>query len=545
MDNLQEKLIAARRGDSDAWEAVVRRYQDMAVGYAFALLGDWQEAEDAAQEAFITAFYALIKLRRLEAFPGWLRRIVHSRACRRTRRDEPTIVSLEQAGDIAAVEAAPDALPQALSDAIDALPESQRTALLLHYMNDYRQREIAEFLQIPLGTVKSRLYHARKNLKQRMETLNDFNQKRPSRDDQFTSKVMRLFDATKFGDIDDVRRLLTEDSALANAEGVVRTSLWASDAKALHVAVMHGRKDIVDLLLAHGADIHARDEKYRFNALIHAIDLADFMPHYADLDMVGHLLSRGALKDVWACAWLGDRDGVQAWLDEDPSLINAIGPGPSTLLSFCRDMDWIEFYLQRGADPLQSYPRHGKTRSSCPLRDHAYRRNYPGVRRFLSHLGWRVDIHWASLMGDLDAATALVDAHGELLHTRTPAAHVLGAGMSPLHLAAQGGHLDVMRWLLDAGADVNAPDERGYTPLHFVVCYGPKAFVDPLPDLNQAAEDVGVYELLLDVPALLLEHGADLGATETETGLTPLQLAQSDFEDETDRSALISLLESR
>ena len=105
MDNLQEKLIAARRGDSDAWEAVVRRYQDMAVGYAFALLGNWQEAEDAAQEAFITAFYALIKLRRLEAFPGWLRRIVHSRACRRTRRDEPTIVSLEQAGDIAAVEA--------------------------------------------------------------------------------------------------------------------------------------------------------------------------------------------------------------------------------------------------------------------------------------------------------------------------------------------------------------------------------------------------------------------------------------------------------
>ena len=95
------------------------------------------------------------------------------------------------------------------------------------------------------------------------------------------------------------------------------------------------------------------------------------------------------------------------------------------------------------------------------------------------------------------------------------------------------------------GADVNAADDRGYTPLHFVIAHGPKAFVDPLPDLSQAAEDVGVYELLLDVPALLLEHGADPGAREHEHGWTPLDLAQSDFEDETDRSALIALLEAR
>ena len=123
----------------------------------------------------------------------------------------------------------------------------------------------------------------------------------------------------------------------------MRTSLWGSDALALHVAVMHGRVDIVDMLLAHGADINARDEKYRFNALIHAIDLADFMPEYAALGMVDFLLERGAERDVWACAWLGDMAGVKERLDENPALVNEIGPGPSTLLSFCRDVETIQF----------------------------------------------------------------------------------------------------------------------------------------------------------------------------------------------------------
>ena len=157
-----------------------------------------------------------------------------------------------------------------------------------------------------------------------------------------------------------VKRMLAEDSRLANASGYVRTSLWGSDALALHVAVMHGRVDIVDLLLAHGADINARDEKYRFNALIHAIDLADFMPEYAALGMVDFLLERGAEKDVWACAWLGDMAGVKERLDENPALVNEIGPGPSTLLSFCRDVETIQFYLNYGADPLRAYERSGK-----------------------------------------------------------------------------------------------------------------------------------------------------------------------------------------
>ena len=548
MEELSGLIIAARKGDSDAFEEVLRRFQDMAVGYAYALLGDWQDAEDAAQEAFIAAYYGLINLRDPAAFPGWFRRVVYTRAQRRLRVKEPALVSLEHVGEIAILDSGLDrgtgAMAEDVAAALDALPESQRAATLLHYMNDYSLAEIAAFLGIPIGTVKSRLYHARQSLKERMTELNSLSAQRPSRDNQFAEKVMRLFDAAKAGDSDIVKRMLVADGALANASGYIRTSLWGSDALALHVAVMHGRKDIVDLLLAHGADINARDARYGFNALIHAIDLADFMPEYAALGMVDFLLERGAEKDVWACAWLGDMQAVKQRLDANPALVNEIGPGPSTLLSFCRDVETIQFYLDYGADPLREYERSGKYGRTTPLRDIAYRRNYEATRHLLRHLGWAVDIFWASIMGDRARTRALLAEDNARARAATAPDHVLGAGLSPLHLAAQGGHLDVMKALLTSGADVNARAANGYTPLHFAICFGPKQFLEPLPALSETAEDIGVYRLLTAVPQFLIEHGADLNARETSRNRSPLELARSPFEDETDRGDVFKLLEA-
>ena len=199
------------------------------------------------------------------------------------------------------------------------------------------------------------------------------------------------------------------------------------------------------------------------------------MPEYAALGMVDFLLERGAEKDVWACAWLGDRAGVKAHLDADPSLVNQIGPGPSTLLSFCRDVKSIQFYLDYGADPLAAYERSGKTGWTTPLRDIAYRRNYDCTRYLLAHLGWTVDIFWSSVMGEIERAAATLADDPQLASAATADEHVLGAGLSPLHLAAQGGHIELMAALLAAGADVNAGDARGYTPLHFAICFGPQA----------------------------------------------------------------------
>lgn len=548
MENLTGLIVAARKGDNEAFELVVRRFQDLAVGYAYTQLGDWQEAEDAAQEAFLAAWIGLMKLRDAAAFPGWFRRIVYTQANRRLRVKQPMAVSLEQVAEIAVADGAgrmeQTPAADAVAAALESLPEAQRTVALLHYMNDFRQREIAAFLEIPVGTVKSRLYHARKQLKERLMDLSDISTQRPSRDDQFTEKVMRLFDAAKTGDSALVNALLEQDSRLANASAYVRTSLWGADAQALHVAVMHGRKDIVDLLLAHGADINARDDKYGFNALIHAIDLADFMPEYAALGMVDYLLERGAEKDVWACAWLGDGAGVRERLDENPALVNEIGPGPSTLLSFCRDVKSIRFYLDYGADPLREYERSGKYGRTTPLRDIAYRRNYEATRHLLDHLGWAVDIFWASVMGDQARVRELLADDSGLLKAATPPDHVLGAGLSALHLAAQGGHIDVMGALIAAGADVNARAADGQTPLHFAICFGPKEFLDPLPDLTEAAQDIGVYRLLTEAPKFLVDRGADLRARESVGDRTPLELAMSPFEDETDRSEVIALLKA-
>ncbi len=547
MEDLTTLVTHARRGDSGAYEQIVQRFQDMAVGYAYALVGDWQQAEDVAQEAFISAYYTLTQLRDTAAFPGWFRRIVFTQANRRQRVLQPVLVSLDQVAEVSAFDTV-DTLEQretraALYNAIHDLPDHQRDVVLLFYMGDYSQQEIASFLEIPVATVKTRLHYARKQLKMRISTLNDLQSQRPSKDNQFTEKVMRLFEATKSGNLDDVKQLLAADQSLAQASGYIQTALWGADAHALHVAVMHGRKDIVDLLLANGADINARDETYRFSALIHAIDLADFMPEYAELEMVDFLLERGAEKDIWACWWLGDREGVKRWIDKDPTLVNQVGPGPSTLLSFTKEIKAIDFLLGYGADPLLTYRVPGWWEQRNPLGLIAYRGNYNAVRHLLAHIGMDVDVFLASIMGDAGTVQQFITADSSLAQAMTPADHVLGSQLTALHLAASGGHAELVEWLLANGADINSSGYKGFTPLHFVISFGPKKLFDPLPSVEQSTQGVGVYHLLTDMPRLLINNGADLTARERERHLTPLGLATGKFTDETDRCAVIKLLE--
>ena len=86
MEDVQSLVVKARAGDLAAFEDLVRRFQNMACGYAYARLGDFHLAEDAAQEAFIDAYRLLPDLRAPAAFAGWLRRIVFKHCDRFTRR---------------------------------------------------------------------------------------------------------------------------------------------------------------------------------------------------------------------------------------------------------------------------------------------------------------------------------------------------------------------------------------------------------------------------------------------------------------------------
>ena len=97
MKELRDLVTQARMGDHHAYETIVRRFQDMAVGYGYTLLGDMDLAEDVAQEAFINAFYHLPDLRAPAAFPGWFRRIVSTQVHRLKRRNEVATIPLDKA----------------------------------------------------------------------------------------------------------------------------------------------------------------------------------------------------------------------------------------------------------------------------------------------------------------------------------------------------------------------------------------------------------------------------------------------------------------
>jgi RNA polymerase sigma factor (sigma-70 family) len=197
MENLKSLIKKAQDGDLEAFGRIVRRFQDMAVSYAYSILGDFHLAEDAAQEAFIETYCCLSGVSNPDTFPGWFRKIVFKQCDRITRGKRVETVPLEAAAGVPSREKGPaeTVLEQELKDsvlaAIQALPEKQRIVTMLFYINGYSQNEISDFLEIPVTTVKKRLQYSRKRLKERMISMvqDTLYEKRPSRDEQFVNTV--------------------------------------------------------------------------------------------------------------------------------------------------------------------------------------------------------------------------------------------------------------------------------------------------------------------------------------------------------------------
>jgi RNA polymerase sigma factor (sigma-70 family) len=173
VDSLPDLISACRNGDLDAFGEIVRRFQNMAYGCAYAILSDSHLAEDVAQEAFIEAFHKLGELRDPAAFPGWFRRIVLTRCNRHSRRHRVETVPLGEAAELAGNVGMPDqewsrkeAREQVLA-AVRSLPEPQRLAVTLFYLGEHSSADVAGFLGISVGAVRKRLYDARRNLRER------------------------------------------------------------------------------------------------------------------------------------------------------------------------------------------------------------------------------------------------------------------------------------------------------------------------------------------------------------------------------------------
>lgn len=185
---------AARR---EAFGELVVRFQDMAFGCAFVVLGDVYLAQDTAQEAFVSAWQKLAQLREPAAFPGWLKRIVLTQCNRLTRCQRLQVLPLEAGVNASTGEPGPHDFAERkqlltrVLQAINALPENERLVTTLFYVNGYTQADIGEFLEVPVSTVNKRLYSARQKLKGSVVELfkGDVQQQRPSRNNNFVNEV--------------------------------------------------------------------------------------------------------------------------------------------------------------------------------------------------------------------------------------------------------------------------------------------------------------------------------------------------------------------
>ncbi len=170
-------LDRLRAGDAPAFEDLVMTYQHRVFGVALRMLGNRAEAEEVAQEAFVRAHRALGEFRGDAKLSTWLYAIT-SRLClnrlasgerRMARQGEDALLRLSDAGP------RPDAalerreLEAALGRAIADLPEDRRIVVVLRDLEGLSYEEIAQVLELELGTVRSRLHRARAELREKLE----------------------------------------------------------------------------------------------------------------------------------------------------------------------------------------------------------------------------------------------------------------------------------------------------------------------------------------------------------------------------------------
>ena len=169
----------ARAGDRAAFERLVERRLDRAYRTARAILGNDADARDATQEAFLDAWRQRARLRDPARFDAWLGRILVN-SCRETLRGRRRRAVREiAAGDlldpldaVPARDPAPDertASLDTLERAFERLPAPERAILVLHHLEHQPLAEIAATLDVPVGTVKSRLHAARHSLERALE----------------------------------------------------------------------------------------------------------------------------------------------------------------------------------------------------------------------------------------------------------------------------------------------------------------------------------------------------------------------------------------
>jgi RNA polymerase sigma-70 factor, ECF subfamily len=181
MGRSDEELVeACQSGEASAFDILVARWEDRIRGAAYRFLGSDEEARDAAQEAFLRAYQAIGTFKKQARFSSWLYQIAtnlcRDRLRRRKTRATVSLEALEEAGPVM-VETRPGAherllerdLARAVRRAVDELPDEQREVVILKEYQDLTFLEIAQTLDVPVSTVKTRLYRGLGQLRLRLE----------------------------------------------------------------------------------------------------------------------------------------------------------------------------------------------------------------------------------------------------------------------------------------------------------------------------------------------------------------------------------------
>ena len=504
--SLSTLVVRAQTGDRAAYDDIVLRFQDMAVGYASALLGDFHLAEDAAQEAFVGAWTELPRLHEPAAFPGWFKRIVFMRCNRVLRKRQPVAIEHAAAIEQAAAESLATFNPGLVTadpeeelesrdektrvmGAIGRLPDEERMAVLLFYISTYSHREVGSFLGLSASTVNNRLRSARKRLRKEMLKMakRALPGQAPSRDERFAQRVAyllqpedmktdryqygveavdghqawALFCASGAGDLARVSALLDRDPRLVNAQ------YWYQFP--IHMAVREGHAEVVQLLLQAGAD--PGQSRYTYNSWNQLLAIAEergysgvkALLEAAMRERFGYDPGFAELAEA-----IKERDParVEEVLAGRPELIqasDALGNGPLHWAAMTRQIDLVDFFVARGAE-LESRRADGQTPLLVALNgDYWYRsRDLPAeapkdawvVTRHLLARGAEYVLSVACATGD----EARVD---EVLASDPIQARTLDpCRRSPLRYAAGKGHMRIVEKLLELGADPNLPEEN-------------------------------------------------------------------------------------
>ncbi|WP_369809941.1 RNA polymerase sigma factor SigW [Gracilibacillus caseinilyticus] len=182
-EKIKQNIKLVKKGDQSAFEDIVAFYQNKVYAICFRMIGNKHEAEDIAQEAFIRAYLNIQSYDENRKFSTWLYRIATNLTIDRIRKKKPDFYldaeikgtdGLNMYAQLPAEEALPDQEVESLEmqsyiqNEIMQLPAKYRSIIALRFIDELSLKEISEILEIPVGTVKTRIHRGREALRKRL-----------------------------------------------------------------------------------------------------------------------------------------------------------------------------------------------------------------------------------------------------------------------------------------------------------------------------------------------------------------------------------------